>query len=143
MGYYVAITDSTARIPQANLKRAYDKMCALNVTHDSKKLGGSWAGGSQTSRHFSWMDENYPETCGDARAILEQLGFDCDYNDAGDLLIMGYDSKTGQEDLFLKAIEMDAVGMIDWRGEEGETWTTRFLADTVIEAPKPLSLLGY
>ena len=132
MGYYVQIVESNARIPAANLQRAYEKMCALNVTHDQQKRGGSYSGGVQTSRWFSWMDANYPETCKDAKAVLEQLGFECSYAANGDLLIDGYDSKTGQEDLFLKAIEFDAEGTITWRGEEGESWTTTFLGDTII-----------
>ena len=81
------------------------------------------------------MDENYPETCEDAQAVLEQLGFSTEYNDAGDLLLTGYDNKTGQEALFLKAIEEDGVGFIVWEGEDGKTWCTFFVDETVIESP--------
>jgi hypothetical protein len=66
MGYYVRIVNSTARIPAANLDRAYQRMCALNHTHDHVKRGGSWGGGKQTAKWFSWMDADYPATCADA-----------------------------------------------------------------------------
>ena len=142
MGYYVRIKSSTARIPAENLQRAYDKMCALNVTHDSKKRGGSWSGGKQDAKWFSWMDANYPETCKDAKAVLEQLGFDCSYDKNGDLLIEGYDNKMGQEDLFLASIGTETIGTINWFGEDGETWTTDFLGDLVIDAQPTTQLLN-
>lgn len=136
MGYYVRITKSDARIPAANLKRAYQKMCALNHTHHKQKRGGSFSGNKlePNSSWFSWMDPDYPKTCKDAQAVLEMLGFDTEYTDHGDLLIVGYDNKTGQEDLFLKAIENEAVGSMEWIGEDGEGYTTEFTGGTVLEA---------
>ena len=143
MGYEIQIKHSTAVIPAANLKRAYDKMCALNTTHHDQKRGGSWSAGKAKpdSSWFSWMDANYPQTCRDAQAVLEQLGFYTNYTEAGDLLIEGYGSKMGQEDLFLKAIENDATGRIEWFGEDGETWTTELQGDRVIDAEAPTRLL--
>lgn len=142
MGYYVRIVHSDARIPAANLRRAYDKMCALDVTHDDKKRGGSWERGKQISKWFSWMDADYTTKCKDARDILEMLGFECSYDTNGDLLIENYDSKTGQEDLFMEAIRTETCGTIDWVGEEGDRWTTEFLGDLVIDAEQPTRLLG-
>ena len=136
MGYYVHIINSNARIPKANLKRAYEKMCALNITHHNQKRGGSHENGKKVASWFSWMDANYPETCKDAQAVLEMLGFDTVYDTNGDLLITAYDSKTGQEDLFLKAIEMDGLGKIKWKGEDGARWTTEFLGHTVLTEEK-------
>ncbi len=132
MGYYVEIEKSTAVIPAANLERAYQKMCALNTTHDHIKRGGCFGGGVQKAKWFSWMDANYPDTCKDAQAVLEALGFYTHYEN-GDLHIDGYDNKTGQEDLFLHSIQDDASGKIEWRGEDGERWTTLFSGDSVIE----------
>jgi hypothetical protein len=142
MGYYVRIVNSTARIPAANLDRAYQRMCALNHTHDHVKRGGSWGGGKQTAKWFSWMDANYPETCADAQAVLEQLGFETQYNAQGDLLIMYYDSKTGQENLFLESIKNLATGSILWQGEEGETWTTEFQGERIIDMAQPDKLIA-
>lgn len=133
MGYYVNIVESTAKIPAANLQKAYENMCLLNTTHDHVKRGCCWSGGKQTEKFFSWMDENYPETCEDAQAVLEQLGFETEYNEDGDLLITGYDSKTGQEDLFLESITYFTEGTIEWHGEDGDTWTTEFQGEGIIE----------
>ena len=142
MGYYVEIEVSNAVIPAENLERAYAKMCALNTTHDHVKRGGSYSGGKQTAKWFSWMDENYPDTCKDARAVLDALGFYTHYDEQGNLHIDGYDSKTGQEDLFLQTIADDATGKIAWRGEDGDRWTTLFYGDRVIEGTTTAGLLA-
>jgi len=133
MGYYVNIIESTARIPAENLARVYEIMCSLNDTCDHLKHGRSFSGGKQTGKWFSWMDANYPKVCKDAQAILEMLGFETEYNKDGDLFLVGYDQKTGQEDLFLEAIENYVVGEINWVGEDDEQWTTEFLGDDVID----------
>lgn len=143
MGYYVNIVESTARVPAQNLARVYEIMCSLNETHDHEKRGGSYSGGKQTEKWFSWMDANYPETCEDAQAIFEMLGFETEYNSAGDLLLTGYDNKMGQEDLFLEAIENYVIGEISWEGENGEDWTTKFFGDDVIEGSVDRAALPY
>ena len=130
MGYFVEIEKSTAVIPAANLERAYAKMCALNTTHHHKKTGGDNRG----NKWFAWMDANYPATCKDARAVLEALGFETHYAENGDLHIDYYDNKSGQERLFLHSIEDDVSGKIEWRGEDGERWTTMFFGDYVIDS---------
>lgn len=134
MGYNVRIIESTATIPADNLERAYQAMCALNVTHHDQKSGGSWEQGKQTSRWFAWMDADYPSKCKDAEAVLKEVGFYCDRNRDGSLLIGGYDSKTGQEELFLKAIENMGTGEILWLGEDGDRYVTKFHGDSVVEA---------
>ena len=146
MGYFVRIIESTARIPKAHLQRAYEKMCALNTTHHNLKRGGSHQGGKKTASWFSWMDADYPSTCKDAQAILDMLGFYTEYDESGDLLITGYDNKTGQEDLFLDTIENEATGSITWLGEGGERWSKAFRGHDVIEMacashPAPPKLL--
>lgn len=140
MGYYVSIEDSTFTIPVENLDAAYEKMCQLNFTVPNRqKGGGSYPGkdkapnlGPNEHSWFSWMDWNYHQTCSDVSKILNNLGFDTDYDDAGNLLIVGYDSKTGQEDLFLKAISPLAKGYIVWKGEQGEVWGETYGGDQVI-----------
>lgn len=126
MGYYVQIVQSNYTIPGIYADAAYKAMCALNTTHDDQKMGGSFSGGKQTAKWFSWMDENYPETCADAQAIFEALGFEVEKLDDGSLVLESYDSKTGQEDLFLEAIQpfaLPGTGIL-WRGEDGmEYWT--------------------
>lgn len=142
MGYYVRIAKSTAFVPAKNLDRVYDIMCSLNETHDHKKRGGSWSDTKRTGKWFSCMDENYPETCKDAQAILDRLGFETEYDDVGNLHLVAYDNKMGQEDLFLKSICTNAIGKIDWIGEDGETWSTVFMGDTVIDSEPVMKLLN-
>lgn len=132
MGYYVRIVESTAIVPAENLERVYQIMCELN-NHNELKYGGSWSGGSQTKWWFSWMDENYPETCKDAKEIFEMMGFECIVSENGDLHLDYYDQKTGQEDLFLDRIKNYVHGSITWVGEDGEMWDTVFDGDSVID----------
>jgi len=126
MGYYVEITEADYTIPTANIEAAFEALKALNHSvPDSEKRGGSWSGGKQTAAWFSWMSEKYDEECADLGAILEELGFEFLQTEAG-LSILGYDSKTGQEDLFLKALEPFALpgSYINWRGEDGWDYST-------------------
>lgn len=49
----------------------------------------------------------------------------------------------GQEDIFMKAIENDAVGSIKWHGEDGKEWTTQFFGSNVIDdqpVPKKIGM---
>lgn len=78
MGYCIDLLESTWTIRGNKLKDAYQAMVALNTTHDHLKHGGSWSGGKQTAKWFSWMDADYPAKCLDARAILEHLRFECE-----------------------------------------------------------------
>jgi Fe-S oxidoreductase len=74
------------------------------------------------------MDENYPETCKDTFEILIDLGFEIE-NPDGDIHIVRYDSKIGQENLFLECVSEFVVSStkglkpyIIWRGEDSATW---------------------
>lgn len=130
MGYYINIEQSTFTIPAENLDSAYRRMCQLNFTvPNNDKRGGSWPGKDKAphtgpDKHcwFSWMDWDYHEKCADAAMILDHLGFEIEYNENGDLRITGYDSKSGQEDLFLESIGDLAKGYIIWQGEDGDVW---------------------
>lgn len=133
MGYYVETEDSTAVLPAEHLDTAYAAMCKLNNDNELKR-GGSFGRdipeaprfGAHPSRWFSWMDWNYPDTCPDAAAILEQIGFGTHFDDKGNLHIDWYSNKTGQEDLFLGAIAKYLTGYIVWRGEDGSVWRDTF-----------------
>ena len=140
MGYYVSIEESTFTIPVENLDAAYKAMCELNYTvPNSQKRGGSYPGKDKEPEYgphkccwFSWIDWNYNETCTSADDILQQLGFYTYISENGNLHIDGYDSKTGQEDLFLKAISTLSKGYIIWKGEEGEVWGETYGGEKVI-----------
>ena len=145
MGYYINIDESTFTIPKANLAEAYERMCALNDRDDLKR-GGAWplsaaanamdaaarkALGYHPDKWFSWMAPDYPTKCADAASILEMVGFQVETTTDGDLRILFYDRKAGQEDLFLTVISDLATGSITWRGEEGEMWRETYGEEAV------------
>jgi hypothetical protein len=141
MGYYVRLEESTAVLPKKHQAEAYRRMCALN-DNDERKQGGSWSDG-QEEKWFSWMDPNYPDTCADAKAILADLGFWFDENEDGDLLFTDYDSKAGQEDLFIFTIGNLMTGYMVWSGEDGDKWRWEFGPDGVKELfPRPVEWVG-
>lgn len=129
MGYMIETIDSTFTIPTANLDETYRRWCELNQRHDLKR-GGTLGAGADAERWFSWMEPNYPETCADAQAIAEQLGFTTTLDDDG-LHLWSYANKAGQEDLFLTVVSDLATGIIVWQGEEGERWRETYGDETV------------
>jgi hypothetical protein len=140
MGYYVSIEESTFQIPVENLDAAYEAMCKLNHTvPNSQKYGGSYPGkdkaptyGPDKNCWFSWMEWNYDEEYKNADEILQALGFGTYTDDEGNLFISDYDSKTGQESLFLESICSLTKGYIVWKGEEGELWGETYGGEKVI-----------
>ena len=140
MGYYVSIEESTFQIPVENLDAAYKAMCELNYTvPNSQKRGGSHTGKDKAPEYgphkccwFSWMDWNYDEKCKNAEEVLHEVGFYSYISENGNLHIEGYDSKTGQEDLFLKAISTLSKGYIIWKGEDDEVWGETYGGEKVI-----------
>ena len=140
MGYNVSIEESTFQIPVENLDAAYKAMCELNYTvPNSQKRGGSHPGKDKAPEYgphkccwFSWMDWNYDEKCKNAEEVLREVGFYSYISENGNLHIEGYDSKTGQEDLFLKAISTLSKGYIIWKGEDDEVWGETYGGEKVI-----------
>ena len=130
MGYYITTTDVDFFIPTENLDEAYKALCELN-NHNELKNGGRHPCEKKDGPHdgvwFSWMDWNYPETCANTAEILESLGFECNEDDEG-LSIWGYDSKAGNEDIFIEALApyVRPGSYIEWRGESGEMWREEF-----------------
>lgn len=100
------------------------RLKALNHKPDVYKRGGSWAGGKEMSRHFSWMDADYDQKVTSAQEVFEALGFYVECNPDDGLTLTGYDSKSGQEDLFIEEVADLAVPgwVMEWRGEDGEKW---------------------
>lgn len=146
MGYNVWIQESTFNIPDFYLDNAYQAMCDLNKDN-SKKRGG--AGNSlelQKSNEYSdniwfaFMEPDYPNHCADAADIFIALGFDITLDSKG-LNIVGYDTKQGQEDLFLEAVAQYANGFIIWRGEDGEVWRNVFSYKKLLTQPSELSFV--
>lgn len=139
MGYFVQGSGQIT-IRKADEICAYKAMIDLNQRDDLKQ-GGSW-GGEHDARNprpkglnyhpgkwFSWLHADYPSICPDFHSVLEQLGFEIKPEvEANEYTTYSlyYDSKTGQEDLFLDAISPWITGEIEWSGEEGNRWKQVF-----------------
>lgn len=138
MGYYAQTIAGEVIIPKRNLGKAYRAMCELNAHHDLKR-GGAFGGneprpkgdkGSRgiPDRWFSWMAWDYDRRCKNAQEILEALGFYTGYDEKGNLIVGGYDKKTGQEDLFFEAIAPYVLrrSYLEWEGEDGALFKWSF-----------------
>lgn len=120
MGYYVTITEADFLLPADKLDEALAVWRELN-THDELKRGGSSSG----EKWFSWMNMCEFKS---AEEILENLGFNFEHPPEEGIRILGYDSKMGQEGLFLEAVAplVKPGSYIKWRGEDGELWRQDF-----------------
>ena len=118
MGYYINLEKSTFIIKKQ--EEAYKAVCELNKK-DNLKNGGSFSGGKKQAAWFSWMDENYPETCKDCQAVFEMLGFETEQTEEG-LKLISYDSKAGQEGLFIEAAAPFSEGTLWFSGEDDCRW---------------------
>ena len=136
MGYFVTTTDVNFSIPKQNLGKAYAALCALN-DNDEAKSGGSYGAAAldkrsprpagmnyHPARWYAWMPANYPQVCPDTKAVLEALGFDVNVEVSGDVRILCYDSKIGDEHLFVEALAPFVAegSYICWRGEDDVEW---------------------
>jgi hypothetical protein len=82
--------------------------------------------------YFAWMPEDYPEQFHTVREILEALSFECEEQE-GCLVITAYNSKHGDEEIFLNALAPFLMGHMEWSGEENEQWKWEF---TLGQPPK-------
>jgi len=128
MGYYVNIEAVNWLLPIAHEDAALQILKDLNKpANDHLKRGGRFSGGKETAKWYSWMPEDYDKTVTSVSEVLEMLGFDTKIDPEG-TRILAYDSKTGQEDLFVNAIAefVEPGSFIDWRGEDGAFWRWEF-----------------
>lgn len=132
MGYNVNTTGINFTIPADKLEEACQALKDLNK-NDELKSGGS--SGPEGHKHwFSWMPEDYDETMDSAEEILNELGFDTESGfetedgKPGDLSITGYDSKSGDQDVFLEALApfVPDGSYVNWEGEDGTHWQCWF-----------------
>lgn len=129
MGYHVTLTDSDVVLPKENHQEILSRWHEMNdKRHDSVKSGGSYSGGRTMSKNYSWMPTDYEKTTHTPQQVLEHLGFDFSENTKGDIVIQGYESKTGQEDLFFKEIGnlVTAGGVMKWEGEDDASYAWFF-----------------
>ena len=126
MGYY-AIGNGSIKIVGGNIYQAYNAMVQLNH-YDHLKSCGTYGGGKEISRHFSWMPEDLSTipTCAE---MLKELGFELSVDGTdGVIVATGYDNKVGDEEVFIAAIApwIESESYFDWRGEDGDQWRWAF-----------------
>ena len=121
MGYYVQLTDADFII-----KENEETLAALRAM--PKKYKAIQRGGSSNGeKWFSWMNDESIENAESVQSVFEMLGFECTadaYGVKGQFSLDSYDSKTGQEDLFLAVVAPFVANdsYTEWRGEDGEVW---------------------
>lgn len=121
MGYHVRLIESDFTVPAEQVDRAFTAVKALNKV-DSWKRGGHYSKGVQVETWFSWMAPDYDRITTSLQEVMEMVGFTVDTADDGSVSLVGYDRKTGQEELFLSilALAVPEGSYMLWEGEEGE-----------------------
>lgn len=114
MGYYVKIDGVEWTINET--PKALETIREMPTKYHSIKRGGS----SNGEKWFSWIGNEDIENAESVEAVFKRLGFETQSEDDG-FQIIGYDSKTGQEDLFLGVMApFTAAGSyMNWIGEDG------------------------
>lgn len=150
MGYRVNLIGSDVFIPAEFAQAAFDAVCALNAKHDLK-YGGRFGGSpfekpadtesnGDPEHWFSWMPWNYDEICEDIVDVLDLLGFSVYVDLDGCVYVYGYDSKSGQEDLFFKTLAPYIRGSrMTWMGEDAEFYVWVFENGEFYEYPAHLT----
>jgi hypothetical protein len=121
MGYYVQLTEADFIIPES--QEVLEALRAMPVKYRSLMRGGS----SNGEKWFSWMNNEEIESATSAQYIFQALGFECEanpYGQEGTFRLTDYNSKVGQEDLFMAVVAPFVAedSFTEWRGEDGEIW---------------------
>jgi hypothetical protein len=96
----------------------------LNYDHDAKRGGCGGPEATFETRWYSWMPERWHETVVSVEEVLDMVGFETEKQRQAGLNVytVKYDSKTGQEDVFLNCLAGYAQVDIEVVGEDGERW---------------------
>lgn len=117
MGYYIDLTSSSWEIAESAESLATVR--EMPKKYHAIKRGGS----SNGDKWFSWMNDIEIETAESVEAVFNALGFETTKTEGG-FTLNSYNSKTGQEDLFLAVMAPFTKdgSDIEWRGEDGALW---------------------
>lgn len=115
MGYYVTLTSADFGIPET--PEVLEALHEMETKFHEIKRGGS----SNGEKWFSCMPDVRMLTS--VQEVFDRLGFQTRLDD-GYVWLDGYDSKTGQESLFLSVVApfVSSDSYIYWQGEGGEAW---------------------
>lgn len=119
MGYYVELHSSDWEIEDN--PRSLQAIRSMPKKYHAIKRGGS----SNGDKWFSWMNDSDIENAKSVESVFNKLGFETEPGTKPNTFrLIGYNSKTGQEDLFIGVMApWTAEGSsMEWTGEDGERW---------------------
>jgi hypothetical protein len=138
MGYNVTTIGVDLTIPADKLDDAVKALKELNQ-RDDLKTGGAWGpikdgegnviGNGQIECWFAWMDSDYDKKLHTVPDIMNAVGFtDSEILADGSFELGWYDSKTGGEEHFLRALApfVNEGSHVDFEGEDGTYWRYLF-----------------
>ena len=134
MGYYVNITNSNFHMLSGQKEQAYKAVCAINdPKYNHLKRGGSSGPDGKSEHWYSWMPADYPSQTETLEDVLELLGFELWHNSNGDIVGLGYDNKTGNEEIFFLAMApyVTPESWVMWTGEDHANWAWEFAEGTM------------
>lgn len=114
MGFYARLTKSTIILPFLHTPTIITRWKALKNTSPA------------------FMPTNYDTTTQTAQEILTLLGFEHETLVTGDIKILDFDTKSGSEENFFKAIEdIVPAGVMQWASDGNEHWKWVFNGQTM------------
>jgi hypothetical protein len=124
MGYYINQEECNFTILKENFSPCLDAIKGL-MSQTNKMPGGSWSGGVQTDRWFSWVNT---ERVLSAETLVDALyawRWDASLDSNGNIEgIYFLGEKAGSDDDLMEVIApfVKCGSYIQMRGEEGEIW---------------------
>lgn len=128
MGYCMTQAESEFFISAENLDAAFVAACALNQK-DEHKSGGSYSGGKQTAKWFSWVSADYDKTCQTLVDVLGHWGWDASTDDDLNITELWFaGDKIGDERHLFEAIApfVKDGSYVSMMGEDGCQWRWYF-----------------
>jgi hypothetical protein len=121
MGYYINLRRSEFSIPET--EEVLQVLKDANWKFHDWKNGGGFGGEGEQRKWFSWMPSDYDKTVTSVAEVFTLLGFEVDSHD-GVVDLKYYDSKAGQEDLFIALVApfVEEGSFMEWDGEDGAGW---------------------
>jgi len=124
MGYYIT-AEGTIEMPRSLESEALHALKMLNYDHEQKRAGAfPKTDDPFYSYRYSWMPERWHDTVKSVQDVLELVGFHVEKQRFSglDVYTLTYDSKTGQEDVFLNCLAGYAQVEVEVVGEDGARW---------------------
>lgn len=126
MGYCITLEKAEFKIKKDNLDAALKALKELgNGSNHPEARGGSWSGGKQTHKHFSWMNDYNPDDWHHITDVMEAWGYPVTIDKEGDVSDIDFDGeKIGQEEIMFTALApfVEDKSYIQMRGEDGAKW---------------------